>query len=165
MTVNPSDLLEAYRTHFSLFAVKAFNIINPGQRFIPTGAFLAMAHALSELHAGRIKRLLITVPPRSGKSILASVALPAFVLGRDPTRRVLCASYSGELSAKFARDCRSVMMHPSYRQLFPATVIAGKNTEAEIETAPRRFSLCYFGRRHFDRPRRQLHCRGRSHKT
>ncbi len=135
MTVNPSDLLEAYRTNFSLFAIKVFNILNPGQRFIATRGFLTMAHALAELQTGRIKRLLITVPPRSGKSMLASVALPAFVLGRDPSRRVLCASYSGELAAKFARDCRSVMMHPSYRQLFPATVIAGKNTEAEIETA------------------------------
>ena len=135
MTVNPSNLLEAYRTNFSLFAIKMFSIINPSQRFIPTGAFLTMAHALAELQAGRIKRLLITVPPRSGKSMLASVALPAFVLGRDPTKRVLCASYSGELAAKFARDCRSVMMHASYRQLFPATVIAGKNTESEIETA------------------------------
>jgi len=135
MTVNPSDLLEAYRTDFSLFATKVFNILNPGQRFITTGGFLTMSHALAELQTGQIKRLLITVPPRSGKSMLASVALPAFVLGRDPTRRVLCASYSGELSAKFARDCRSVMIHPSYRQLFPATVIAGKNTEAEIETA------------------------------
>src|SRR5258705_7730646 len=94
-----------------------------------------MAQGTAGLHGGGIKRLLIPVPPRSGKSILASVALPAFVLGRDPSRRVLCASYSGELAAKFARDCRSVMMHPSYRQLFPATVIAGKNTEAEIETA------------------------------
>ena len=49
MTVNPSDLLEAYRTNFSLFAIKVFNILNPGQRFITTGGFLTMAHALAEL--------------------------------------------------------------------------------------------------------------------
>ena len=135
MTINPRELLTAYRTTFPLFATKVFNIVNPGQRFIGTGAFAAMAHALGEIEAGRKQRLLITVPPRSGKSLLASVALPAFILGRDPTQRIICASYSAELAGKLARLCRSVMTDASYRQLFPATVIAGKNTETELETA------------------------------
>jgi predicted phage terminase large subunit-like protein len=127
--------LNALRQNFFVFAAKAFNIVNPGQDLIPTPAFLAISHKLAELAQGRIRRLVINVPPRSGKSLLASIALPAFILGRDPTRRVICASYSGELAAKLARDCRTVMQHPSYQQLFPATVIAGKNTEAELETA------------------------------
>ena len=127
--------LNALRQNFFVFAAKAFNIVNPGQDLIPTPAFLAMSHKLAELAQGRIRRLVINVPPRSGKSLLASIALPAFILGRDPTRRVICASYSGELAAKLARDCRTVMQHPSYQQLFPATVIAGKNTETELETA------------------------------
>jgi predicted phage terminase large subunit-like protein len=134
-TLAQQDILTLYRTNFELFATKAFNIVNPGQRFAATGGFAAMAHALSEVEAGNIQRLLITVPPRSGKSLLASIALPAFILGRDPTRRIICASYSGELSAKLARDCRTVMVHRSYGQLFPATVITGKNTETELETA------------------------------
>ena len=127
--------LNAIRRHFPLFAVKAFNVVNPGQVLFPTAAFLAISQKLAEVEAGRIRRLLINVPPRSGKSLLASIAFPAFVLGRDPTRRIICASYSGELAAKLARDCRTLMLHPAYRQLFPATVIAGKNTESEIETA------------------------------
>lgn len=129
------DLLQSYRTAFPLFATKAFNIVNPGQQFSPTIAFLAMAHQLAEAAEARTKRLIITVPPRSGKSLLASVALPAYILGRDPTRRIIGASYSGELSSKFGRDCRTLMMHPSYRQIFPGAIISGKNTETEIETA------------------------------
>lgn len=132
---NLREFLAAYRSTFPLFATKVFNILNPGQSFVPTRPFLAMAHALSEVERGNIHRLLITVPPRSGKSLLASIALPGFILGRNPTRRIVCASYSGELAAKFARDFRTVLMHPGYRQLFPATVIAGKNTEFELETA------------------------------
>lgn len=127
--------LDAYRQHFHLFATKAFNIVNQGQELIPATAFLAMSHKLAEVEQGHIRRLIINVPPRSGKSLLASVALPAFLLGRDPTRRVICASYSGELAAKLDRDCRTVMQHPSYQQLFPATIIAGKNTETELETS------------------------------
>jgi hypothetical protein len=135
MKLDPRDVLTFYRTTFSLFATKAFTIVNPGQTFVGTGAFLAMAHALAEVEAGRMQRLLITVPPRSGKSLLASIALPAYILGRDPTRRIICASYSGELAAKLARDCRTVMTDRSYRLLFPGTVMAGKNTESEFETS------------------------------
>ncbi|RAI43792.1 phage terminase large subunit [Rhodoplanes roseus] len=129
------EAVAAYRTNFPLFATKAFNIVNPGTAFSGTMAFLAMAHALSEVAAGRTRRLLITVPPRSGKSLLASIALPAFVLGRDPTRRVICASYSGDLAAKLARDSRMLMSDHSYGQLFPGTKLTGKNTETEMETA------------------------------
>jgi predicted phage terminase large subunit-like protein len=129
------DPLNALRQNFPLFVVKAFNIVNPGQDLIPTAALGAMAHRLSEVAQGRCRRLVLNVPPRSGKSLLASVALPAYMLGRDPSRRIICASYSGELTGKLSRDCRAVMQHPSYRQLFPATQITGKNTETEIETA------------------------------
>ena len=63
---------------------KAFNIVNPGQDLIPATAFAAMSYKLAELAQERIRRLIINVPPRSGKSLLASVALPAFTLGQDP---------------------------------------------------------------------------------
>jgi predicted phage terminase large subunit-like protein len=140
MTAFPHRELKArYRSRFALFASMVFGIVNPGQQLGVTGAFMAMAHALGEVEAGNIRRLLITVPPRSGKSLLASIALPAFILGRDPRQRIICASYSGELAGKLSRDFRMVMAHPMYRGLFPATVIAGKNTEMELETAHRGF--------------------------
>lgn len=129
------DLLNLLRQQFPLFAVKAFNIVNPGQELSPSAPFWAMAHKLSEVAQGRIRRLIVNVPPRSGKSSLASVGLPAYMLGRDPTRRIICASYSGELAGKLSRDCRAVMQHPAYRLLFPDTLITGKNTETELETA------------------------------
>jgi predicted phage terminase large subunit-like protein len=135
VSIDTSALVEGYRRAFPLFASKAFNIVNPSQQLVPTVAFFAMAQLLSDVIAGRVKRAIITVPPRSGKSLIASVALPAYILGQDPTRRVICASYSGELAAKFGRDCRMVMSHSSYRQIFPGTFIRGKNTEYEIETA------------------------------
>jgi predicted phage terminase large subunit-like protein len=128
-------VLNLLRRDFLAFAAKAFNILNPGQELVPTVGFLAMAHKLGEVAQGKCRRLIINVPPRSGKSLLGSVALPSFVLGHDPTRRIICASYSGELAAKFARDTRTLMQHDVYGVLFPATVITGKNTETELETA------------------------------
>ena len=50
-----------------------------------------------------MRRLIVNVPPRSIKSITAAVAFPAWVLGQDPTRRIICVSYAEELARK--RGC------------------------------------------------------------
>ncbi len=66
-------------------------------------------------------RLAIALPPRSLKSIIVSVALPAWLLGHDPGRDIICVSYGQELSDKLSTDCRRIMLTPWYRWLFPAT--------------------------------------------
>ena len=92
--------------------------------------------------AGEIKRLIILVPPRSLKSICASVALPAWLLGSDPTRRIICVSYSADLAAKHARDCRAVMTAPWYQAVFPSTRLdPAKSAETEFMTTQRGFRL------------------------
>ena len=92
--------------------------------------------------AGEIKRLIILMPPRNLKSICASVALPAWLLGRDPTRQIICVSYSADLAAKHARDCRAVMMAPWYQSVFPSTRIdPAKSAETEFMTTQRGFRL------------------------
>jgi predicted phage terminase large subunit-like protein len=97
-----------------------------------------MAYALTEVKEGRTKRLIICVPPRHLKSIFASVAFPAYVLGHDPTRRIICVSYSEALARKHANDCRALMRSSLYRRLFPRTVISsGKDTELEFMTTAR----------------------------
>ena len=73
------------------------------------------------------------VPPRSLKSICASVALPAFILGHDPTKRIICVSYSDHLARKHANDCPQVMKHPLYRRIFPGTQISPRK-DTELET-------------------------------
>jgi predicted phage terminase large subunit-like protein len=84
---------------------------------------------------GEINRLIITVPPRSLKSICASVAFPAFVLGHDPCRKIICVSYSEGLARKHANDRRAVMRSSLYTRLFPATRISpAKDTELEFAT-------------------------------
>jgi len=97
-----------------------------------------MAYELGEVLGGRTRRLIITVPPRSLKSICASVALPAFALGHDPTRRIICVSYSEGLARKHANDCRALMRSDLYRRIFPAVRIsAAKDTETEVMTTAR----------------------------
>jgi hypothetical protein len=70
------------------------------------------------------------------------VALPALILGHNPTRRIICVSYSQELAVKHANDCRTVMSSEWYRQLFPNTKVdPAKNTETEVMATRRGFRL------------------------
>jgi hypothetical protein len=75
-------------------------------------------------------------PPCSLKSLVSSVAFPAFVLGHDPTERLIAVSYGSDLAIRRANDFRAVGNAPFYRRLFPQTRISRtKNTESEVSTA------------------------------
>jgi len=87
-------------------------------------------------------RLIVNLPPRSLKSIAASVALPAWLLGHNPSCRVIAASYADELARKHARDTRIIVESEWYRRVFPATrVDPRKNTETELATTRHGFRL------------------------
>lgn len=126
------------RQDFHAFLAKAFHTLNPGERFLPNWHLHALCWHLEQVRRGEIQRLRIEVPPRSLKSVSASVAFPAFLLGHDPTRKIITASYSGDLAAKHAADCRVIMTSPWYRELFAGTQIsASKNQESNYETTMR----------------------------
>jgi predicted phage terminase large subunit-like protein len=83
---------------------------------------------------GEISRLIITVPPRSLKSICASVVFPAFALGHNPTRKFICVSYSQGLAEKHANDCRALMHSSLYRRVFRTRISPAKDTQPEFAT-------------------------------
>ena len=120
----------ALRTDFASFLQRTFRELEPGGELSPGWHLDAIAWKLEQVRQGKIKRLLITMPPRSLKSMTVSVAFPAYLLGHDPTCRVITASYGEDLSGKHARDCRTVMQSPWYRRVFSGTRIA-RNRAAE----------------------------------
>jgi predicted phage terminase large subunit-like protein len=138
-TFSERDLLRAVlREDFPSFLRKTFDTLSPGQRFIPGWYMDALAYQLERVRTGEIKRLIINMPPRSMKSIMTSVAFPSFVLGHDPTQRIICASYSGELAYKLSNDFRAVLASPWYQWIFPETRIGRfKDSESEIELTRR----------------------------
>lgn len=136
-------ILEALlRNDFEAFLQKIFATLNPGQAYVPTWHVAAIAWHLERVRRGEVTRLIINMPPRSLKSIAASVAFPAFLLGHDPSRRVVCASYSADLAKKHSNDFRAVLESNWYQSLFPNTRIGPfKNSEVEIELTARGFRL------------------------
>jgi predicted phage terminase large subunit-like protein len=124
------------------FVRKTFHVLNPGATFHMNWHICAIAHVLEQVGFGKIKRLIITVPPRSLKSIMCSVAFPAWVLGHDPTMRVIVASYSADLAIKHGNDFRTVVNSAEYHDIFPGMRISAiKNTQSEVVTTLNGFRL------------------------
>src|SRR5271166_489020 len=127
------DLDAVLRNDLTAFIHKSYRTLAPASKYHDNWHIWAMAWHLQQCASGKIKRLLITLPPRNLKSISA-VAFAAWVLGRDPSKRIICASYSADLASKHAHDCRAVMESAWYRHIFPRTRI-DKNTEMDFVTS------------------------------
>ena len=80
-------------------------------------------------------RLLLTMPPRHGKSEIASRRFPAYALGRYPDLSIIATSYSADLASRMNRDVQRVIDDEVYRQIFPSTSLCGKGTGDGIRTA------------------------------
>ena len=83
-----------------------------------------IAAQLERVERGEIDRLMLLVPPRHGKSELASKRFPAFFLGRQPAKQFLSVSATAELAADFGRDVRNIIGSPEYRAVFEETELA-----------------------------------------
>src|SRR5262249_60721834 len=114
----PADMRALLRNDFGSFIERSFYQLNPGAEFMPNWHHEVIASKLDDCRRGKLRRLIINVPPRSLKSLAASIAFPAWGLGHNPPAQLLCVSYAQDLSDKFARECRSVITSDWYRQTF-----------------------------------------------
>jgi hypothetical protein len=78
-----------------------------------------ICEALVGFSRGDIRRLMICAPPRHTKSELASVRLPGWHIGRNPTHQIIGASYGDDLAVEFGGDVISLVRSPRYQALFP----------------------------------------------
>ena len=125
----------ALRNDLILFICRTFQTVVSGSPYLHNWHIEAMCYKLQQCLNGEVKRLLITMPPRHLKSIAVSVAFVAWLLGHDPSRRIICASYGEDLASKHSRDCRRVLESDWYKRVFPRTRInPKKNTEMNFET-------------------------------
>lgn len=134
--MNQHELLHAFLSEdLASFTESAFDVLQSGDRFKPNWHIRAIAHLLQRAAMGLERRVIINMPPRAAKSMFASIALPAWLLGRDPTESIICLSYARDLAVKLSNDTRTLMASPLYRAAFPGTRLsARKNTETDFET-------------------------------
>lgn len=134
---NKQQIVDAVlRKDLLSFIQKSFNTITPAKTFKDNWHLEGLAWRLEECRKGNIKRLLITLPPRNLKSVCASIAFPAYILGKDPTKRVVCVSYAADLAETHARECRTIMLSNWYKRIFPGTTLSrDKNTKSDFITS------------------------------
>ena len=120
-------VLQLAREDFGVFAIGAFRQLHD-EPYLHNWHVPAIARQLIRVCTGDITRLIVTMPPCTMKSFLASVCLPAWLLGRNPGEKIICASYAQPLAADFAFQMRRLMQTPWYAQVFPNTHIDPKKS-------------------------------------
>jgi predicted phage terminase large subunit-like protein len=135
--LTPSEYRVVLRNSLPTFIERVFAHLDPQTHYAPNWHIDLLADKLTQVASGSVRRLIINVPPRSLKSICASVAFPAWVLGRDPAKRLICASYGQDLANKLARDTHTVMTSDWYQRAFDTRLMANRSPIADYETTLR----------------------------
>ena len=90
--LSPREYDAILRSDLGYFAERCFCELNPQTAFLPNWHIEVIAAKLSAIARGKIQRLIINLPPRHLKSLIASIAFPAWCLGHDPSAQILCVS-------------------------------------------------------------------------
>jgi predicted phage terminase large subunit-like protein len=135
------EYVAALREDFHTFVFRCFLELNSSASFQPTPHIVTMAAKLQAVRDGRLKRLIVAIPPRHLKSLSASIALPAWLLGHDANAAIVNVTYGQELSDKFARDCRAIMTTSWYRALFATRLVSDRASLTELVTTAGGFRL------------------------
>jgi predicted phage terminase large subunit-like protein len=139
--IMPEEYQAALRADFYSFMLRCFTELNGGASFLPSWHIELMAAKLQGVRDGRVRRVIVNIPPRHLKSLAASIALPAWLLGHDPSLAIINVTYGQELADKFARDCRSIMMAAWYRSLFQTRLSSSRAALQELVTTRGGFRL------------------------
>ena len=98
--LSPPEYDAILRSDFWFFAQRCFCALNPQTTLATNWHLEVIAAKLTAVREGKIRRLIINLPPRHLKSLMASIAFPAWCLGHDPSAQILCVSYAQDLADK-----------------------------------------------------------------
>jgi len=101
---------------FREFVQQAWHVLEPKTVFVPGFHIDAICEHLEAISFGRIRNLLINVPPRHMKSLLVSVFWPASEWTRWPERRFLYSSYAANISVRDSVKCRRLIESPWFQR-------------------------------------------------
>ncbi len=131
----PSQMYaEVLRGDFNAFVHRSFAELHGKSAFLSNWHLEVLAAKLEDVRHGRCRRLIINIPPRHLKSHMTTIAFPAWLLGHDPSKRILTVCYAQDLSDKFARDSRTLMNSPFYRATFETRLSSERQAVSDFET-------------------------------
>ncbi len=130
-----TDFRAALRRDFVSFIHRAFLELNPSTKLLMAPYIYLIADRLEQCRSGKIKRLIINLPPRYLKSHCASVSFVAWLLGHSASTQIICASYGKDLSDKLALDSRKLMEAAWYQELFTTRLAFDKRRVDDFTTS------------------------------
>lgn len=90
--------------------------------------------ALERVERGELKRLMVFMPPRHGKSEICSIQFPSWVVGKNKDRNIILASYSGDLAIDFGRQTRNLINSAEYKKIFDTTLAEDSTAKGKWNT-------------------------------
>ena len=94
-----------------------------------------VAKKFNDLSTGKIKRLIVNMPPRHTKSEFASSLLPAWMIGRNPKLKIIQTTHTGELAVRFGRKAKHLIDSPEYQEIFKTRLQEDSKAAGRWETA------------------------------
>ena len=94
-----------------------------------------VAKKFNEIAEGKLKRLIINMPPRHTKSEFASVYLPAFMVGVNPKLKIIQTTHTSELAILFGRKAKNVIDSPEYNEIFETRLQEDSKAAGKWQTA------------------------------
>ncbi|MBV1928223.1 MAG: hypothetical protein KUG81_01760 [Gammaproteobacteria bacterium] len=140
------DYQKILRYDLTSFTRFAFDILHYHEEYHHNWHIDALAQALMQVSEGKIKRLIINMPPRTLKSHCISIAWVAYMLGRDPRQKFLYLHASNALGRDLDEACHELMQSPRYRALFPSTRITIKKSKISTSFGGHRQFMSINGR-------------------
>lgn len=130
--------LDILRNDLSSFTQEVFYTVDPAANYLHNWHVDYIAEHLEACEKRQIRRLIINMPPRYLKSIEVSVAFPCWLMGRNPSEKIVVGSYAKDLSLKHSVDSRTVMQSDWYKECFPSVQIAAdQNEKGKFQTTAR----------------------------
>ena len=94
-----------------------------------------IAEKFNNLKSGKIKRLIVNMPPRHTKSEFASFLLPAWMIGNRPKLKIIQATHTAELAVRFGRKAKHLMDSEEYKEVFPTRLQEDSKAAGRWQTA------------------------------
>ena len=152
------DRRDAQRDLLS-FTRQSFDIIEPGQEFCDNWHLHVIAEHLMAVTRGDVRNLVINIPPGCMKSILTSVAWPAWEWANDSTIRIMGASYGADLAIRDASKTRDIITSEWFRERWPDVTIkqgSDQKTKYELTGGGWRMATSVDGRATGEHPDRKI---------
>jgi predicted phage terminase large subunit-like protein len=124
------EAVRAERARRSLLAFTTYTKPN----YVVNWHHRVVCERLDALARGDITRMIISMPPRHGKSELVSRRFPAYLLGLNPHEQIIAWSHAAPLAARMNRDVQRIIEDPRYARVFPNTRLAGQNARIRGRT-------------------------------